>query len=457
MKFIKSFILALLFALCSSVLNAQVPEEESEAPKMENQMLEVGSIDDAIAYAMEYNPSLEVYKLQTQLTDLNYKLQRNTRFPTITYNFSSQNTTSLAVTPVPGELFGQPGETVEAEFGQPYAFNSGITVQSNRFDWQNNLKTKLAKNEISILEAEVDEFRQQLVQQVSLYYYTALIAKKAIEINEENISVSNKIIDLTELRLQEGLEDQFGVNQSKMNASNSKKTKLSNEALYAECITQLKNLFGLSYLTELNLTEILSYEWSHSNFSIDSLDVASNRRLVTLNRQIEGYKLNFRVQRAAYIPSITATNYTGKQLYRDDFGLDIGKGTWADYNYTLLTISFPLFTGFSRSNNVKIANRQLSLAKLDYETELRNTELSDMLLISDYRQGIETLEQSQTTYDLAKENQDIAFARYEEGLITLDQYLNAVEDRLQSENAYLNDLSILYSHYSTIISRTELK
>ncbi len=454
MKFVKSFTLALLFTLSSSTLNAQVFEEESEVPKVENQMLEVGSIDDAIGYAMEYNPSLEAYKLQTQLTDLNYKLQKNTRFPTISYNFSGQNTTSLAVTPVPGELFGQPGETIETEFGQPYTFNSGITIQSDRLDWQNNLKTKLAKNEISILEAEVNEFRQQLVQQVSLYYYTALIAKKAIEINEENISVSNKIVDLTELRLQDGLEDQFGVNQSKMNVSNSKKTKLSNEALYQECITQLKSLFGLSYSTELSLNENLDYEWSHS---VSSIDPSTNRRLVTLSRQVEGYELNFRVQRAAYIPSITMTNYTGKQLNRDDFGLDIGKGTWADYNYTLLTISFPIFTGFNRSNNVKIANRQRSLAKLDYETELRNTELNDMLLLSDYNQGIETLEQSQTTYELAKENQDIAFVRYEEGLITLDQYLNAVEDRLQSENAYLNDLSILYSHYSTIISRTELQ
>ncbi|RNC83773.1 MAG: TolC family protein [Balneola sp.] len=438
MKLVKSIILACLFALSASSLNAQV--------------VEVDSIEYAIEYAIQNNPTLETYKLQAQITDLNYKLQKNTRFPTITYNFSGQNTTSLAVTPVPGELFGQPGETIETEFGQPFAFSSGITVQSDRLDWQNKLKTKLAENEVSILEAEVDEFKQQLVQQVSLYYYTALIAKKAIEINEENISVSDQIIDLAELRLQEGLEDQFGVNQSKMNASNTLKTKLSNEALYEECITQLKNLFGLPYSTELRLNEDLDYEWSHS---VSSIDPVSNRRLVTLNRQIEGYELNFKVQRAAYYPSVTMTNYTGKQLNRDDFGLEIGKGTWADYNYTLVTISFPLFTGFNRSNNVKIANRQLSLAKLDYEIELRNTELSDMLLLSDYNQGVETLEQSQTTYDLAKENQDIAFVRYEEGLITLDQYLDAVEDRLQSENAYLNDLSILYSYYSTIISRTE--
>ncbi|MCG8374208.1 MAG: TolC family protein, partial [Balneolales bacterium] len=253
---------------------------------------------------------------------------------------------------------------------------------------------------------------------------------------------------------EQGIEDQFGLNQSKMNAGNNWRTKFSNEALYEECISQLKNLFGIKYGQQLQLNELLEYDKPND---VSFIDVTTNRRLITLNRQIESSELNVRIQKAAFMPSISMTTYNGRQLNKEEFGLDIGEGTWTDYSYVSATISIPIFTGFSRNNQVKIANRELSLAKLNYETELRNSELADMLLLSDYNHGVETLEQSQVTFNLAKENQQIAFVRYEEGLITLDQYLNAVEDRLLSENAYLNDLSMLYSHYSTIISRTSFQ
>ncbi|MCG8372471.1 MAG: hypothetical protein MI700_03020, partial [Balneolales bacterium] len=36
-------------------------------------------IDDAIEYALENNPTLEAYKLQTQITDYSYRIQRNSK------------------------------------------------------------------------------------------------------------------------------------------------------------------------------------------------------------------------------------------------------------------------------------------------------------------------------------------------------------------------------------------
>lgn len=411
----------------------------------------LSSVDEAIEYAYKHNPSLEAYKLQSEITDLNYRSQRNSRFPTISYSFNGQRTGDLAVTPLPGELFGQPGETVDAAFGQPYSFNSGITIQSNKLDWQNKLQTKLAKNEISVIEAEIEEYKQQLAQQVSLYYYSALIADRAIQLSDSNTTISQEILRLTELRFDQGIEDQFSVNQTKIQANNSNISSLSNQAFYEECIHQLKVLLGLRYVSDLVLGEQLDYNW---NEDIDYSQLKIDSRLVTLSSQLHSSELRLKLQKASFLPSISLTKYNGKQLNRDDFDLSFVNDDWSDYSYVSVGISIPIFSGFSRTNNVKIANRELSIARLNYQTELQNRENSDLLLISDFNLSVETLNRAYETFNLAKQNQEIAFSRYESGLIILDQYLLTVDDRIATENAYLNDLSTVYTHYSTIISRS---
>lgn len=439
MKFVKSiFIAALLSLVCQS--------NESNA-----QEIVISTVHEAIDHALDNNPTLEAYELQTEITDINYRSQRNSRFPSISYSFSGQHTPDQAVTPVPGELFGQPGETVEAEFGQPYTFNSGITIQSSRLDWQNRLKTKLAKNEIAVIEAEVDEYKQQLAQQVSLYYFSALIAARAIQLSDSNSVISNEIVRLTELRYEQGIEDQFGLNQTKINANNSSISSLSNQALYDECIHQLKILLGIPYSSDIRLEEELSYIWGDE---VGYSDLRVDSRLITLSNQVQSSELNLKLQKYSFLPSFSVTQYFGRQLFRDDFDLGFVNDNWTDYSYVTVGISIPLFSGFSRSNSVKIANRELSIAQLNYQTELQTRESTDMLLISDFNLSIETLDQSYETFQLAKKNQEIAFVRYDQGLINLDQYLLAVDDGIHAENAYLNDLSTLYSHYSTIISRT---
>ena len=415
------------------------------------QVIVLGSVDQAIEYAIDHNPSLEAYKLKAEVTEINYRSQRNSRFPTISYSFTGQHTGDLAVTPLPGELFGQPGETVNAEFGQPYSFNSGISIQTNTLDWQNRLQTKLAKNEIAVIEAEIEEYKQQLAQQVSLYYYSALIAKRAIQLSDSNTTISNEIVRLTELKYNQGIEDQYSLNQTKIQANSSTISSLSNQAFYDECIHQLKILLGLRYVSELELSEQLDYNW---NDEIDYSQLRIDNRLVTLSNQIQSSELNLKLQKSSFLPSISLTRYHGKQLNRDDFDFGFISDDWNDYSYVSVGISIPIFSGFTRNNNVKIANRELSLARLNYQTELQNRESSDMLLISDFNLSVETLNQSYETFKLAHENQEIAYSRYENGLLNLDQYLLAVDDRIGAENAYLNDLSSVYTHYSTIISRT---
>ena len=83
----------------------------------------------------------------------------------------------------------------------------------------------------------------------------------------------------------------------------------------------------------------------------------------------------------------------------------------------------------------------------------RNATLDDQQLIADYNISLEYAIFNLETYQLSDENQAMSYQKYEEGLISLDNYLRVFEDYIKAENAYLNSMSKVYTYYSQILPR----
>ena len=94
----------------------------------------IGSFGELEKLVTESNPDLKSYQLNVEKAQKDLSIAKAHRLPSIGATFSSQNNLNLATTPVPGEFFGQPGSTVNAQFGQEYTYNAGITIQKNLFD-----------------------------------------------------------------------------------------------------------------------------------------------------------------------------------------------------------------------------------------------------------------------------------------------------------------------------------
>jgi outer membrane protein len=69
-------------------------------------------------------------------------------YPQASAGFKGTDNLNLAVTPLPVELFGQPGKTIDAQFAKHYVYNSGITINQNIFDWTAVMQAKIAGNKI---------------------------------------------------------------------------------------------------------------------------------------------------------------------------------------------------------------------------------------------------------------------------------------------------------------------
>lgn len=435
MKILQTIVLGCM--LTTTISNAQMSNEYV-----------LSSVENAISKALETNPTLEVYQLQQDIAQKNYKIAKAYKLPTLTGTANGQRNVSLATTPLPGEIFGQPGETINAQFGQKYQYNAGININNNVFDWQLHLNKKIAKANVDLADLDTQAFQQKLVEQTSLYYYSALVTQEAIHINEQDLKIADSILQLTTDKFHQGLLDKIALNNSKINVNKIKQTKVSNTQQLNLYLKELHVLLGLKDNQTIVLEESLK-STPKQLLSTGTLNTDADVSMFELQK--DQSELNLKYQKASLYPKLSMYSYIGKQYFSNDFGF--ANSVWNDYRYVGLNVSVPIFSGFTNKNKIKKAKIEFDIATQNYENELTKSKLDDEVLIENYLSGFKSLEVSMETYQLRKENSELVYQKYTEGLIRLEEYLVAFEEYLNAQNNYLNTLSNTYSYHATILSR----
>lgn len=435
MKILQTIVLGCM--LTTTISNAQMSHEYV-----------LNSVENAISKALETNPTLEVYQLQQDIAQKNYKIAKAYKLPTLTGTANGQRNVSLATTPLPGEIFGQPGETINAQFGQKYQYNAGININNNVFDWQLHLNKKIAKANVDLADLDTQAFQQKLVEQTSLYYYSALVTQEAIHINEQDLKIADSILQLTTDKFNQGLLDKIALNNSKINVNKIKQTKVSNTQQLNLYLKELHVLLGLKDNHTIVLEESLK-STPKQLLSTGTLNTDADVSMFELQK--DQSELNLKYQKASLYPKLSMYSYIGKQYFSNDFGF--ANSVWNDYRYVGLNVSVPIFSGFTNKNKIKKAKIEFDIATQNYENELTKSKLDDEVLIENYLSGFKSLEVSMETYQLRKENSELVYQKYTEGLIRLEEYLVAFEEYLNAQNNYLNTLSNTYSYHATILSR----
>jgi len=417
----------------------------------QNNSVVISDVDDAIDYVLKENPDLETYQLNQRKSIQEYKNQKLSLLPNISGNFGSMYTIELQTSALPGQIVGQEG-TVNVKIGAPYTYNTGLTLSWDAINPQKIIQTKLSKLNNDIEFAQTEAYRQKLIEQTVLYYYAIVITQESISNHKKNLAIADSIVIITEDRHNQGINDVSSVNLSKISANNIKQTILNNQMILNQYVIQLKILMGLMIADDLQISE--SLEKKTVSFA-DSADLNSDKNLEVYNLQLQYSEQDIKTKQAAYYPILSANAYYGYLQLKDDFGVSFDNNAWAPYSYVGLNLSIPIFTGNTNKGNVEVARIKHQINEQNLETEVQKSNLNDAQLIADYKNSLEQLNISQESYQLFKQNVDLAFERYSEGIIGIDSYYIVFEDYLKMENNYLNSISSVYTYYSTILSRQQ--
>ncbi len=408
----------------------------------------INSHEEAFAIALEQNLDLQNLLLSEQHAELEYKKSKNHRLPTINGTFTGQKNLDLATTLLPAEIFGgEPGTTIPTQFGQEYTFNAGISISKQVFDKKAKLNIEMSELNLDQSKLEQELFEEVLFEQVYLYYYTALIASKAIELAELDLQTASEIIRLTQEKFEEGLLDASAEINTTINKNKIEQGLNSNKQLQMQCMIELKKLLGVKPSQTLILLEKIDYELPEPMLNHT---LQPDKSLAASKLEVDQADLQVKLSQAALYPTVTLNNYNGQQQFRNNFGLGFSSEDWSPYSYISLDLTVPIFSGFRNKKKIKQSKISREISLNDQQQQKQESLLNDELLISNYNISLRDAGISKETYELYKKNLELSSQRFEEGLISLDAHLAVFEDYLKAENAYLNSLSSLYSYYSQI-------
>jgi outer membrane protein TolC len=412
--------------------------------------LRLTSLDQTFALLVSNSLSGAINDQQIRQARYNLKAAKGYLYPSVTGTFSGQDNLHLAITPVPGELVGQPGTTFNAQFGKKYNYDAGLIATEDLLNWQNFLQISIEKQNVLLSEATKEANLQNLKTQAAKYYFTALIARKALVIEAADLSLADSLVKSAGLKLSSGSADRIALNQAQINARTIESNMAGSRQLYEYGTENLKILLNPGAGSVIEITADINQD---NVIPLSEPAMLPDKGLATYQHQVTLADLRSRSQRAAAYPKLSVSMYYGSQQYRNDFGLSFRPGFWQPYRYIGLNLSVPLFTGLTNTSRYKSTLTQKTITVLEQQNARLQSAVNDELLYKDLRNYAAAAAAANASFRLYGENLRLNRQKFQEGLISGEVYQRYFQDYLNAENTYLNNISQYLNTKSAALAR----
>lgn len=337
---------------------------------------------------------------------------------------------------------GIPDTSAGLEVGRWNTWAAGLNASMPVVNLQLWKSLKITGLDVELAVEKARSSRLETVTQVKTAYFSTLLAKEAFSVYKDvyENAVANYDETMKKFRAQKATE--YDVTRAKTNVANAIPDVYNAESSVILSLWQLKALLGVDLDLNIDVTGVLEDYSSQMFYDIhqnDSLDLENNSTMRQLAIQAEQIAETVRMQKYAYVPTLSAAFSFSLNAMTNDF--NFSQYRWTPYSYVGVSLSIPIFSGGKRFNDVRQAKAQQSQLQLQTLDTERNLKIS-------IRQSLTKMETSMKTYYAAKDavasaqkGYDIAERTYQVGKNTLlelnDAQLALTQARLMvSQSVY---------------------
>jgi outer membrane protein TolC len=264
-----------------------------------------------------------------------------------------------------------------------------------------------------------------------------LVNKQRIALLDANITKLEKLLNDTKAFNKQGFVEQIDVDRLEVAFNNLTTEKQKIERLISLSENVLKFQMGYTGSENLTLTDSLSIS-DKEDLSISKIDITRRSEYQMLEVQQRLNNINVKRLKYGYLPSLVAYssfNYSGQ---RNDLKFFTKEHIW--YPTALLggTLSLSIFDGFQR-------HYQIQQAKLDFkkgENNLKNLQLAIELegasAAVNYSNASSSLQVQKRNLDLAQNIYTVSQKKYEQGVGSNIEVINAQQSLKESQANYFN-------------------
>ncbi len=412
------------------------------------------SLDEALTLAEKHDLSLATARLDVETGDATVREAISTALPNI-----SVSSTVMRHMVVPTLLFGgeriqitRPNEiTTNASFQQPLWLAGKV-----------GMALKAARNYRQIARDALVSSRARLKSDVVREYFGLVLTDDVVSVTREAHDQARRHAETVERMYKVGMASEFDLLRAQVEVKTLEPEIARAEKNAELARISLLNRLGLNPEDKLVLTEELAPDFkavSPLGFS-DAMIAAEQSRsefnIFELQEKIN--KINVRVEsRNLYWPNFTF----GLSYQRNAQEVKLKNMPTADWLETFtwtVNMQVPLFDGFAtpaKIQKAKIGLRRTKFERIQFEHLIR-LEVSNAL--NELKRAKNQVSSLKSSFELAEKALDIAQTRYEQGMSTELEVLDAQLSLHNARLGYLQglyDLRVADAEYARVINNDD--
>jgi outer membrane protein TolC len=311
---------------------------------------------------------------------------------------------------------------------------------------QSSIRSARLVREAAVFELE-GVINQQLLS-VRTQFYTVLLAKQRISVQEENVNLLNQQLKDAKNRFDAGTTSNFEVLRAEVALANGQPPLIQARNDYRIAVEQLRQLIGFTTTSRTDLTKVPEFVGSldieqPATFELsDALSAAQANRpeLQQLAKLQDAGEQTIKTNRAGYLPEVDLVG--GYDVTRSPF-----IGAWDRRLEGFMggvEASWNIFDGRATAGRVIQAKSQFEQAKLTLASTTLAVEVQVRQAHSSLIEAWELVQASSKTVEQAAEALRLANVRYAAGTAT---QLDVLTSQVALTEARLNQLQAYFGYH----------
>ncbi|TDE05067.1 TolC family protein [Flavobacterium hiemivividum] len=418
------------------------------------------TLKDAIAYALENKSDAKKAKLKVENSEYQIQEVRSRALPQITANGGLTYNPILQTTFIDAASFGgDPGTTIQANFGQKWTSVAGVSLTQNLFDQSVFTGLKAAKTTREFYQINEQLTEEQVIERVANNYYQVYVRRQNLNVLDSTYANTTKVRNIIKGLYDNGLSKKIDLDRIVVKLSNIKtqRQQVLNAVLIQE--NALKFYMGMPIESQIEIPQTAFEVTPHSFTEAPNTETRTEFLLMKKQEQLLEFQKKSII--AGYYPTLSLSagyNYIG-QGPKMPWGAKPSDGVyWTDFSSVGLNLRVPIFSGFETRSKVRKADIELKSVKED----LIDTKLSLDLAYANAKTQIDnsiiTIENQKGNAQLAQDVLKNTNNNYIQGLATLTDLLDAENAFTEAQNNYTAAvLDYKLAEIQLIKSKGELK
>ena len=405
------------------------------------------TLEEAIATTLQNNYDIQLSKNDSMVAALDYKYRNAAFLPTLnalagtTWNSNNQRQT-----------------LADGSKREQNNIRSHNTAGSLELDWVlfDGLKMFATRDKAAeLIQLGSLGIKSQVVNSVAIVintYYGIVRQKQQLKAVEEQITLNEERVKLSQYKLDIGTGAKPDVLQSKVDLNEQKALKLEQLTLIEQLKEQLNQAMNIVTGTTFEVSDSIPLNTGIGLGDIQENIEKTNPSLLIAQKNIDIAGWTLKERKADRLPVVSfnsAYNYsrTDNKKVINPFSPLFNQSNGLNYGFTA---NIPIFNRFNTKRLIRQAQLDIDYQQLVFENQRSLLNLDVITAFKNYELQKKALTLEEENILLARENVDIVFQTYKLGAATLVQ-LREAQNSLEEANNRL-----IAARYATKLAETEL-